>query len=512
MQLAQKEEYLEGATLLLVPILSSRPEILLLCVPKEQVATALESAEKIGASFTHWQRHQESRQNEWKLNSLASVIELTTQIECAADLSEAHNILCAEIARKLGCNSVALASSQNSRLHLDAVSGVTKLDPTSETFHLYEQAMHETLLREDASAWPPRSTADDVLLLAHKQLAFKLQCESVYSQLIRCRNGEIMGVLLLSGKREILDSDRLSRFINVVTSRVGDSLALVRKSEPGRLKRTLDRLARFIPRTAWCWIALSIVLLTWLLQTPMTYHVRTDCEVAPSTKRFSVAPFDGIVEKGFVKPGDEVFPGDPLAHMDGKMIQWELSATVSELDKYRKQHKIELAKRKIPESLLSKLELQRLDAKQQSLQYQRDNIRLRSPIHGVVLKGSLERAEGASVSKGEVLYEIAPVDQLRIEIFVPAEEIPYVAEGMNAQVWIQGREQSPIHGKIARIYPQSEIRNRKNIFRCEIQIDNSDGRLRPGFKGTARIDGPKNSLAWNLFHKPWGFLKSRLGW
>ena len=40
----------------------------------------------------------------------------------------------------------------------------------------------------------------------------------------------------------------------------------------------------------------------------------------------------------------------------------------------------------------------------------------------------------------------------------------------------------------------------------------ADYRFRPGMSGSARIDGPKRPLGWNLFHKPWEFLVSRLTW
>jgi hypothetical protein len=43
-------------------------------------------------------------------------------------------------------------------------------------------------------------------------------------------------------------------------------------------------------------------------------------------------------------------------------------------------------------------------------------------------------------------------------------------------------------------------------------LDNSDGWLRPGLKGTARIVTPRRSLAWILFHKPWDYFKKKLIW
>ena len=518
MQIAQPE-FLQDATLILVPVVTNKPEVLLVTIPKPLVSQNLEKIEKAGTAFRHWLQNLEGRQNEWKLNSLACVIELVTKLESAQDVQTAIETLCLELNQKLRCESVGFAISKNwrtrrtsTRLQLKAVNGAIRLDPTSETCQLIEQAFHETKVRQKPTAWPPRSEDEDYLLIAHKQLAYKLQCEAVLSQPVQFEDGRVLGYLIFSGSKERLQNERFSRFVNLVASRVGSPLALVEKTQKGPIRRLAKNIIRTIPWPARIATTLIVVAAFAMLIQPFTYQIRTDCEVAPQSRRFAIAPFDGIVEKGFAKPGDIVRKGDLLANMDSQLIDWELASTAAELAKSEKQQKIELANRNIPESILSQLERERLFSKQKTLRYQKRHIKLCSPVAGVVLSGSLERAEGASVNKGDVLFEVAPLDQLRVEIFVPSDEISYISKGCRTKIWIEGRESIPLDATISRVYPQSEIRNKKNVFRCEVLVENKNGTLKPGMKGSAKIEGPRNTLAWNLFHKPWGFMKSRMGW
>ena len=65
------------------------------------------------------------------------MIELVSKIECARDLRHAQDTLCEEMVRKLDCQSVAYASFTKGKLKLETISGVNKLDRTSDTFKLF---------------------------------------------------------------------------------------------------------------------------------------------------------------------------------------------------------------------------------------------------------------------------------------------------------------------------------------------------------------------------------------
>ena len=201
-----------------------------------------------------------------------------------------------------------------------------------------------------------------------------------------------------------------------------------------------------------------------------------------------------------------------LAEMDGRTIRWELSSVTAEREQSVRTRQIELSDRNVPKTILAELEYDRLVSEEEILKYKKDNLSIKSPIDGFVLSGSLERAEAASVETGQVLFEIGPLKPMRIEVAVPSDEIAQVRVGFPAKVWIDGQEDDPIVGEITKIHPRSETRDAQNVFIAELEFANEDERLRPGMKGSVRLDCEKRSLGWCLFHKPINYVRSRLTW
>jgi hypothetical protein len=49
-----------------------------------------------------------------------------------------------------------------------------------------------------------------------------------------------------------------------------------------------------------------------------------------------------------------------------------------------------------------------------------------------------------------------------------------------------------------------------NYFAVEMQFPNTDGSLREGMTGTARIAGKSSPLAWQFFRGTWRWAKSQI--
>ncbi len=249
-----------------------------------------------------------------------------------------------------------------------------------------------------------------------------------------------------------------------------------------------------------------------IMLVPVQYKVRCNCETEPVGRRYAVAPFAGIIEEGFVEAGDQVIQGQLLARMDAEEMRWELASVLAEQQQASKQREIELARRNVTESMLSDIEQERLAAKAELLRHRLASVEIRSPINGVVLTGSLERAQGAAIAMGDVIYEVAPPNHLRLEVLVPSDEVPHVQVGQPIQIWIDGITDSSFRSTVSRIRPSSELREGKNVFVAEVLLPTLDSRLRPGMNGSVRINCASNPLFWNLFQRPWEWFVSRMTW
>jgi multidrug efflux pump subunit AcrA (membrane-fusion protein) len=111
-----------------------------------------------------------------------------------------------------------------------------------------------------------------------------------------------------------------------------------------------------------------------------------------------------------------------------------------------------------------------------------------------------------------VLFEIGPIKPMRIEIEIPANEVAQTKAGFPVKIWIDGQEDNVIKGEILKIHPRSSTRNAQNVFIAEVEFPNEDERLRPGMKGTVRIDCEKRSIGWSMFHKPVNWMKANFSY
>jgi multidrug efflux pump subunit AcrA (membrane-fusion protein) len=245
---------------------------------------------------------------------------------------------------------------------------------------------------------------------------------------------------------------------------------------------------------------------------PIWHRVTGRCELQPVTRRYVAAPFEGTLRKSFVEPGDLVERNQLLAKMDGREIRFELAGMRAEYNRAAKQRDSHLAAQDYGAAQRAKLEMQRCELRTRLLEHRGENLEIRSPTKGIVVSGEMKRAEGICLTTGQTLFEIAPLDQMVVEIAVPEDDISRVENGRKLVAALDAFPGRRWQATISRIQPRAEVRDNEQIFIAEAVLENDEGILRPGMEGRARIDGEWRPLGWCLFHRAWEKLVLRWGW
>lgn len=243
------------------------------------------------------------------------------------------------------------------------------------------------------------------------------------------------------------------------------------------------------------------VAIVAIMAFPIPYRISCRCVVEPMQRRFVVAPHDGMIETSLVQPGDVVHAGQPLARMDGREVRWELAGLEASRRQAQQQRDTNLTRGELGKSELARLEVEQLDAKLELLRRRESLLELQAPLDGIVLSGSVDKLSSAPVKVGQVIFEIAPLDRLRIEVATPAEDYRHIVADAPIELRFEGRLNELETGKLTRVRPRSEIRDSADVFVAEVELDNPQLSLRPGQRGLAVVVGPRHPLAWNLFHK-----------
>jgi hypothetical protein len=425
------------------------------------------------------------------VRSSAAMLELLERVDSAESVDQACGELVDQLCSHLECSRVAIGLRRGPGPYkLSALSGASQFDRHSEFSRAVEAAIDEAILRNEPTQYPPQDPSQRHALRAHQRLANLAGMDCALSLPLVDRLGQPAGVWVFLGDQKLASPSSVC-FLETLAPVVWRSLDLLRRTGPAVVLRRANKLLR--ARKSWLLVPVGLLLLGMLF-LPMKYRVACECELQPTTRRYVAAPYDGKLAQVLVGPGDVVAANQPLAQLDGREIQWELDGVTVDQGKSRKTHDVALAKHKVADAQLARLETDRLELRRRLLEHRIQNLEIRSPISGVVLSGDLERTEGAPLTLGQTLFEIAPLGQMVVELAIPESEIAHVQQGDLVRLSLDAYPHSQWSGTVKKIHPRAKLIDKQSVFVAEVPLDNSPGRLRPGMKGSAKIVGRRHPL------------------
>ncbi len=349
------------------------------------------------------------------------------------------------------------------------------------------------MLRGSLTVWPPQSDCERHSTLAHQKLYRQAECTTVITSPLRDDQGHVIGAWAILLPHDLSLRPDTLQFVRACQVSFSSCLQLWKRADRSLLSRLIRSKREY--RKSWRVRAGlgAVGLLVALLAMPMQYKISCDCRIQPVARRLVAAPFDATLDKALVAPGDLVAAGQVLARMDGREIRWELAGLTADRNRAGKQADAALALHNVAAAQQARLEMERLELKIRLLQDRTEHLEIKSPLSGIVVSGDLRKTEGAPLSIGQTLFEVAPLEQMVAELGVPEEDIAHIVAEAETTVWLDAHPQQRWTGTIVRIHPRSEIRDGRNVFVAEVALSNPDGLLRPGMNGSAKIFGPRRA-------------------
>jgi Cu(I)/Ag(I) efflux system membrane fusion protein len=111
---------------------------------------------------------------------------------------------------------------------------------------------------------------------------------------------------------------------------------------------------------------------------------------------------------------------------------------------------------------------------------------IRSPADGYVIQKMVQ--QGASVSPGDMLFEVADIRSLWIEADIYERDIALLQLGQNVTATVDAYPDRPFQGTVALIYPQLNAATR--TVKVRFEINNSDLLLKTGMFATVTFETP----------------------
>ena len=212
------------------------------------------------------------------------------------------------------------------------------------------------------------------------------------------------------------------------------------------------------------------------------------------------APFNGYVTEAQFRAGDLVGKGETIAHLDDRELRLERIKLTSQREQFRRQQRQAMAEHDRAQTEIVGAQIVQSEAQLELVEEQLSRARLVAPFDGYVVVGDLSQSLGSPVERGEVLFEVAPLDGFRVVLEVDERDIADVVVGQSGQLAVASMPGERFAFTVSKITPVNEAKDGRNFFRVEALLDSEIGRLRPGMEGVGKILVEERKLIWIWTH------------
>lgn len=430
----------------------------------------------------------------------------TTLDSLAAALEHGHFAAAAqaavsELALRLGCERVAIGFVRGERCRVAAISQSAGFGRKVELTRALAAAMDEAVEQRTSLIHPPLAPDEPLVTRAQEQLA-RRGAGSVLTIPFLAR-GSFVGALVAERPAAAPFDQAAVDQLGAAAALLGASLDDKRRNDrwlPAKagesLKLQLVRLLgprHFGRKLAVLGIA-GLVAAGWLATA--SYQAVAEARVEGRIQRALVAPFDGFVGEAPVRAGDIVAEGQELARLDDRDLTLERLNRVTERQQRQLAYDRALGGRDRAEAGIARAQIEESDAQIELLDGLIERARLVAPFAGVVVAGDLSRSIGSTVRRGEVLFQIAPLDAYRVMLSVDESQIADVHVGQRGSLLTTSLPTEPFAIEVEQITPVAEARDGRTVFQVEAGLEGPSPALRPGMEGIAKIAIGERRLAW----------------
>lgn len=420
---------------------------------------------------------------------------------------DAATALVTEIATALGCERVSIGFLAGRNIRVRALSHSANFSRKSNLVEFIGAAMDEAMDQRWTLIYPPRPEAAIRLIQGQARLSEQSGHCAVCTVPIS-RNGRVIGGLTLERPAERPFDPDTVELCELIASMAGPILEDRLHDDqwlPVKIGRAAKTQVEHLigPGHLGLKLGSALGLLTALFCCFASgdYRVAADTKIEGAVQRAVTAPFDGYVMEAPVRAGDVVRQNDLMARMDDRDLQLQRTKWASQREQYLRQYRDALAKSSWADVSVLKAQVGQAEAELALVEEQLDRSRITAPLEGLVVSGDLSQALGSPVARGDVLFEVAPLDAYRVILEVDEADMKEVEVGQRGDLVLAGESSAVLPFAVQKITPVSESHEGRNFFRVEAHLDGVPVFLRPGMKGVGKIEIGERKLIWIWTHK-----------
>jgi hypothetical protein len=409
------------------------------------------------------------------------------------------------LAKTLKCDRVAIGHRGGHSTRLAVLLQTATFERKYNVTRAIEGAMDEAIDQKVSLAWPAtenmRYTA-----LAQEQLARVTTATSVLTVPMFQGDREVGAIALERFSGGAFTEDDID-VCEALCAAVGPILADKREKDSSIIvlagRRALQSAAwLFGPRRLGLKAlgVLAAAAALYLSVATDTYRIHARSQMQGEVRRVLSAPFDGYIRAQYRRAGQVAEEGQVLAEMQDNDLILDRLRHSAQRNQYQLELDRALAKRDLAQANVTRAQIEQKDAEIELVNQMLARTQIKSPFSSVIVNGDLSQSVGKPVSRGDTLFELAPLDQYRVTLMVPELEIQSVKPGQRGEVLLAALPERPFAFEVTTVTPVSHVQDGINGFEVHAVLRDIDARVRPGMEGVAKIEVGDRNIAWIWVH------------
>lgn len=421
-----------------------------------------------------------------------ATLELLATVVDREDFRTAALAAVTEMALRFECSRVSLGFVRWGKAKVGAISHTSSFSGRVQLIQEIGAAMDEAIDQRAILRYPP-APDDVVFTTAHAALSATHRSGNILTVPLLVVDAFVGAVTFERPADQPFDEETV-RLLSVVAAALGPVLTEKRRNDRWLIVKMWDSLVGqlgkllgpgHLTRKA---VALGLVAVVAVLSFwTDTFHVVADATLEPAQRRAVVSAYDGYVQTASARAGDMVKSGQELASLEDRELSLERLRWVTERQQRQYEYDRALAGNEPANINIARSQIDQADAQIKLIDEQIGRTRLVAPFDGLVVNGDLSQRIGASVQRGETLFELSPLSGYRVVVTVSERDIATLQIGQAGEVVFASLPDEPMPITVDRITPVALQMSERNGFRVEATVTGDLSRLRPGMTGVARV-------------------------
>ncbi len=437
---------------------------------------------------------------------LVTALDLTATLVSESHFQAAATAFATELVTRLECDRVSIGFARKGHVHVAALSHSAQFGKQMNLLSAIGLTMDEAVDQQSTIRYP--ASEDAPLVTRHHAEFAREHGSRALLSIPFMVDKESVGAVTFERHDERRFDDDTVELCETIIAIAGPIMAEKRQNARPVVSKVAvaanRQVAKLIgPRHPGLKLATALLVALGLFLTFATgdYRVTGEGNLEAAVQRAVVAPFNGYIASSGPRAGDLVQAGDELGALDDKDLRLQAKRWSSQRSQLSGQYREALANHERAQAQMLKARIEQAEAQLALTDEQLRRTKLIAPFDGLIVVGDLSQQLGGSVQRGEVLFEVAPLDEYRIVLQVDERDIGDVIQGQRGNLVLSSLPDARLDFTISKVTPVSTASEGRNYFRVEARLDGPTDRLRPGMEGIGKINVEPRRLIWIWSHE-----------